>query len=156
MASEKKPGQFGVFELFVLTTLAAVIFAVIALPMPMYEKILPIVAVGLCFACWRNRNYLHPLQATNLHPDRRRVALRDFVRSTLIWPPLCIWFYLWRGYRSSHSFWFSDAVFWGSILILIAIATWKLTRALLPGQRWNEVVSMDPGLDQSRSDLPRL
>lgn len=137
------PRQFGIFWLFALTTLAAVSFAVVRLPIPLSEKILSLLALGMCFRCWRNRNYLHPLQATISYAQRRRIAVSDFVGAVL-WLPVLIWLYGWRGYRSSHALWFSDVVFWGSILTLLAIATWKLVRAIRPGQRWSNTIELEP------------
>jgi hypothetical protein len=135
MASEKQPGQFGILALFVLITLAGISVAVVSLPVPASEKIASLMVLWLCLACWRKRNYLHPQQATISFASRRRLAVLDFVGS-LWWLPLFIWIYAATAWKADRPVFFSDVVFFGAVLMHVAIATWKLTRALLPSQVW--------------------
>src|SRR5437763_1423148 len=64
------PRQFNIFWLFAVTTVAAVAFAVIRLPIPWHEKGLPLLALGTCVGCWRKRNYLHPIQGSITYAAR--------------------------------------------------------------------------------------
>src|SRR5262245_45347523 len=137
-------GQFGILSLFAITTLAAIVFGVICLPSLLPEKILALMALFLCLRCWKGRNYLHPLQASIPYAVRRRLAILDVIASTLIWPSVAIWLYVWRDYRSSHPLWFSDVVFGGSLLVLFGVATWKLVRALQPGTVWTNTIEAAP------------
>src|SRR5262249_51070708 len=54
--------QFGVFALFVLTTAAAGIFAIVRLPLPLVSKMLMIQTIAVCFlgCAVRNRKYPDP------------------------------------------------------------------------------------------------
>jgi hypothetical protein len=143
------PRQFRISSLFILTTVAALSFAVIRLPVPLPEKGVALLAQWMCLWCWLNRNYLHPLQGTISYAARRKMAVSSFVGSVL-WLPVLIWFYISRGYRSSHPIWFSDIVFWGAIFLTVAIATWKLVRALQPGVRWENFIEI-PASDSGPS-----
>jgi hypothetical protein len=136
------PGQFGIATLLVLTAVAAIVFGVIRLPSALPEKLYAILALFLCLACWRRRNYLHPIQATIPYATRRNIAISDFFGTIFPWPPMLIVFYFWMGYRSNHPIWFSDVVFCGSLALLLAIATWKLVRALQPQTVWKNTIEV--------------
>ena len=136
-----QPGQFSIFTLLGWTALAAVVLGVIRLPAPWPEKSISLLMLFQCIQVWRKRGYLHPMQGDIPFVNRRRIAILDFISSTLIWPFAYTWFYFARNYRSNHPIWFSDIVFCASLLILFAIATWKLTRALRRDSLWINTIN---------------
>jgi hypothetical protein len=135
------PRQFSVFSLFVLTAMAALSFAVLRLPLLWPQKIAAVAALWLCFACWRKRNYLHPEQGTISLAHRRNLAASDFL-GTLFWMPILIGLYALSAYPAGRSIGASDAIFYGAVLAIVSIATWKLVRAILPGQTWINPINL--------------
>lgn len=129
------PGQFRISTLLFVTAIVAIVCGVIRLPSGVSEKITALMAMLLCYGCWRKRNYLHPLQGSIALASRRKIAWVDFFTSIFPFPVIMTGFYFWND-RSSHPLWFTDVVFCGSLAMLFAIACWKLKRALKHDGVW--------------------
>src|SRR5438067_976936 len=76
------PGQFGLFSLFVLILVAAVIFAVFRLPIPLFAKFAIFLTLWISYRVWETRN---PKRV-----NRVRLALMDalggfVLLSTFLW-----------------------------------------------------------------------
>jgi hypothetical protein len=135
------PFQTSLRWLFGLTTLMAVVFAVIALPSNLAEKINALTAFALHLQAWFRRNYLHPIQATLPHAFRCRIARLDFVTTIVAGPPLFVFLFFKFGHSRNHIM-FTDVLSWGSIAALFGLATWKLVRAYSPHSQWANTIEL--------------
>src|SRR5262245_21109586 len=118
------PGQFSMVALFVVMTVAAIVFAVVRQPVPVGEKIISLVALYSLFSIWQNRNYLHPIQGNLSVEQRRRIAMLGWGLSLLGLPFQVLLYVMLHGRNLS----FVDVVFGGAVLTGLALETWKLIR----------------------------
>src|SRR5207253_1219752 len=87
----KRPGQFGIRDLFVLTTVAAVAFGIVRLPIYSVAKIFALLAVWLCFLFWA-KGKPTPRQARSLSYQRRLAVLNAMGSFSALAPYLCFQF----------------------------------------------------------------
>jgi hypothetical protein len=132
------PGQFSIVALFVVMTVAAVVFAVVIQPVPVGEKIISVSTLCGLFWIWQKRNYLHPLQGTISFELRRRIALVGWVGSVLVLPLHILIYAMLHGRRLS----FVDVVFGGAVLTGLALETCKLIRASRLGETWVNMIEV--------------
>lgn len=131
-AMEKQPGQFGIFALLVLTTAAALAFAVVRLPVPLILKLCVVLAIAICFYGWavRNRKYPDPRQYANVpvSPARRRFGLAV----SMLYPSIMVVMMIGKqvGWSARPSA-LPDYLAWSLILMfvaILAIGVWNLIR----------------------------
>ena len=67
--------QFGMFALFVLTTVAVGSFAIIRLPLPLIAKMLIIQTIAVCFVGWAVRNRKYPDPRVQQKLSQRQVLI---------------------------------------------------------------------------------
>ena len=79
MGVKNRPAQFGILALLILTTAAAISFAIIRLRLPLVATLLMIQTVVVCFLGWavRNRKYADPRL-----PQSKLSALQIFLSLT--------------------------------------------------------------------------
>src|SRR5262245_28715260 len=84
----KRPAQFGILALLILTLAAAIGFAIIRLPLPFVAKFLMVQTVAVCFIGWavRNRTYVDP-RLPQPKPTTRQilVSLIPALLGTVAW-----------------------------------------------------------------------
>jgi len=79
-ATGKRPGQFGIAALLVLMTLAAIAFAIVRLPIPIYGKMFSLTALWIGFLIWQMCNFKFPPTAT----DRFNMAVTGLAGQALV------------------------------------------------------------------------
>jgi hypothetical protein len=127
-AMEKQSGQFGIFDLFVLMTAAALAFAIVRLPLPAIGKFIAVLMIAICFYGWavRNRKYPDPrVPLPQLAVRRRRLGI---VMNLIIWSMLSM--HLVRSYMRirPHTFAAADALIWITVPLGLAIVIWSSVR----------------------------
>lgn len=123
--ADKRPGQFSVFDLLVLTTVAAVACAIVRLPLNPLLKILALIAVWFGFSRWA-LGRPDARQARSL-AYKRRVAVLSAVSTMLIYSP-----YLWLHFfqRPTRHFYFDLGFVLFFMLLGPIPAIWKAVRAV--------------------------
>lgn len=135
----KRPGQFGIFDLLVLMTFAAVGCAIVRLPIHFTLKMLAIAAVWLGFSLWA----LGKPDAKKFKSlaYKRRAAILHAVGSTLVMTPV-LWSMYEMGSRLSAV---ASAAFMLPMLMSPCLAIWKAVYAvraeLAAGRRKKAVAS---------------
>ena len=121
---KKLPSQFGLFELFALTTVAAIAFAIFRLPYPLHVKVL------LLFVLWCGFQAF-VAKTTRQGPTRQvRMAVMGGAGSLIqIVPPSLDLFF----HRGKLPFWIdsSFALFFLFLLLLqVTLVIWQVRTAL--------------------------
>src|SRR5262245_53933099 len=122
-----QPGQFGLLALFVLMTLVAVGFAILRLPWPVMIKLLCLITLWACFQAWiTQKRHLS-------RRDRINAAVVEFAGSIVMQAPY-LWIFFQPGPTGRYSGFMivCGVVFIVMIAIGVAIAFWKLKKALEP------------------------
>jgi hypothetical protein len=105
----KRPGQFGIYSLFVLMTLAAIAFAIIRLPIPAPGKIVALMALWLGFMVWQMRNLKFAASPTG----RFNMAVTNLVGEALV-----IAMFAWTVFGAPRLLpWYVDFLFFGAMAI---------------------------------------
>jgi len=117
-------GQFGLFALFVLITLAAIAFAIIRLPVPVYWKFFLLAVLWILFKLWAGKNPDPRPAAARAH--RIRLATLDAAGTILSFAPF-IW--LLCVELGPRPFSYADVGFAALIVAVTVRAVWQVIKA---------------------------